>query len=169
VRIHPSAYVHPNAIVCGDVTMMANSSIWPTAVARGDSAPIIIGEDSNVQDGTVLHVDDDVPTTIGARVAIGHSAIVHGATVEDECLIAMGAVLLNHVVVGRGSLVGAGAVCMEGMVIPPNSLVFGVPARVVRTVSPEMRERIARTVASYLDLSRRHRAGEFPLYSPSAR
>ncbi len=161
--IDPTAFIHPAAIVCGDVTLGAHASIWPAAVVRGDTAAITIGPESNVQDGTVIHVDAGVPTVIGARVAIGHRAIVHGATVEDDCLIAMGAIILNHVVVGRGSIVGAGAVCTEGMTVPPNSLVLGVPARVVRATTPEMRERIARTVRSYVELQARHRRGEFPI------
>ena len=163
-RIHERAYIHPAAIVCGDVTLGARASVWPTAVVRGDSAPIVIGEDTNVQDGTVIHVDAGVPCTIGARVAIGHRAIVHGATVEDDCLIAMGAILLNRVRVGRGSIIGAGALCPEGMVVPPGSLVIGLPGRVVRPTTPGERERIARTVESYLAMQERHRRGDFPLH-----
>ena len=166
MRIDPTAYVHPAAVVCGDVTLGARTSVWPTAVVRGDTAAIVVGDESNVQDGSVLHVDHGVPCTVGARVAIGHRAIVHGATVEDECLIAMGAVLLNRVHIGTGSIVGAGALCTEGMKVPPGSLVVGVPARVVRPVRAEERERIHRTVASYLELQQRHRAGEFPLHRP---
>ena len=160
--IHPTAFIHPLAFVCGAVSLGARASIWPTAVVRGDSAEIEIGEESNVQDGTVIHVDAGVPARIARRVAIGHRAIVHGATVEEESLIGMGAILLNRVVVGRGSIVGAGAVCREGMVIPPDSLVLGVPGRVVRGTTPEERERIGHTVDAYLQLQRRHRAGEFP-------
>ena len=104
MSIHPTAFIHPQAFVCGSVTLGAHASVWPTAVVRGDTAPIVIGEETNVQDGTVVHVDPGVPCTIGARVAIGHRAIVHGATVEDECLIAMGAILLNRVHVGSGSI-----------------------------------------------------------------
>ena len=159
--IHPSAFVHDGAFVIGDVTLGARVSVWPTAVIRGDTAAIVIGEDSNVQDGTVVHVDHGVPCTIGARVGIGHRAIVHGATVEHDSLIGMGAILLNNVVVGTGSIVGAGAVCPEGMVIPPNSLVLGVPGRVVRQTTDAERERIAKTVRSYLDLQEAHRAGKF--------
>jgi carbonic anhydrase/acetyltransferase-like protein (isoleucine patch superfamily) len=162
VPIDPRAYIHPLAIVLGDVTLGPRASVWPTAVIRADTAPIVIGEDSNIQDGTIVHVDAGVPATVGARVAVGHRAIVHGATVEDDSLIAMGAILLNHVRVGSGSIVGAGAVCTEGMVIPPNSLVLGVPGRIVRETSPEMRDRIARTVRAYVDLQLRHRRGEFP-------
>jgi len=159
-KIHPTAFIHPTAVVLGDVTLGARVSVWPTAVIRGDSDTITIGDDSNVQDGTIIHADDGVPTTIGRRVAIGHRAIVHGTTIDDDCLIAMGAVLLNHVHVGTGSIVGAGAVCREGMLIPPNSLVLGVPARITRSTTPEDRDRIKKTVESYLDLQERHRRGE---------
>lgn len=160
-NIHPSAFVHDGAFVIGDVTLGARVSVWPTAVIRGDTAPIVIGEDSNVQDGTIVHVDHGVPCTIGARVGIGHRAIIHGATVERDSLIGMGAILLNNVVVGTGSIVGAGAVCPEGMIIPPNSLVLGVPGRVARQTTDAERERIAKTVRSYLDLQQRHRAGKY--------
>lgn len=159
--IHPTAFIHPQAVVLGDVRLGARVSVWPTAVVRGDSDTITIGDDSNVQDGTIVHVDDGVPTTIGKRVAIGHRAIVHGATIEDDCLIAMGAVLLNHVHVGAGSIIGAGAVCREGMLIPPNSLVLGVPGRVTRTTTPGDRDRIRKTVESYVELQERYRRGEF--------
>ncbi len=162
MRIDSTAYIHPSAVVCGDVTLGARASVWPTAVIRGDTAPIVVGADSNVQDGTILHVDAGVPCTIGARVAIGHRAIVHGATVEDDCLIAMGAIVLNNVRVGTGSIIGAGALCTEGMEVPPGSLVVGVPGRVVRQVSTDERQRITKTVESYLALLERHRAGEFP-------
>ena len=160
--IDPTAFVHPEALVCGDVTLGARVSIWPTAVLRGDTDRIIVGEESNVQDGTVVHVDRGVPTTIGRRVAIGHRAIVHGATIDDDCLIAMGAILLNGVQIGSGSIIGAGAVCREGMRIPPNSLVLGVPGRVVRETTDAERERIVRTVQSYLELQQAHRRGDYP-------
>ena len=159
--IHPTAFVHTAATVVGNVTLGARVSVWPTAVLRGDSDAIVVGDDSNVQDGTIVHVDDGVPTTIGKRVGIGHRAIVHGATIEDDCLIAMGAILLNGVHVGTGSIVGAGAVCREGMKIPPNSLVLGVPGRVARETTAEERERIRKTVESYLELQ-----GQ---YAPSSR
>jgi carbonic anhydrase/acetyltransferase-like protein (isoleucine patch superfamily) len=156
-NIHPAAYVHPAAVVIGDVTLGARVSVWPTAVIRGDTDRITIGADTNVQDGTIVHVDHGVPTTIGARVGIGHRAIVHGATIEDDVLIARGAVLLNNVHVGTGSIVGAGAVCTEGMRIPPNSLVLGIPARIVRQTTDAERERIRTTVESYLELQERYR------------
>lgn len=155
--VHPTAYIHASAVVTGDVTLGAHVSVWPTAVIRGDTDRIVIGADTNVQDGTIIHVDHGVPTTIGARVGIGHRAIVHGATIEDDVLIAMGAVLLNRVHVGTGSIVGAGAVCTEGMRIPPNSLVVGVPARILRQTTDPERERIRQTVESYLDLQEEYK------------
>src|SRR4029079_16596812 len=157
--IHPTAFVHDAAHVIGNVTLGARVSVWPTAVLRGDNDAITIGEDSNVHDSTIVHVDPGVPCTIGARVAIGHRAIVHGATVASDCLIGMGAILLNGVHVGSGSIVGAGAVCREWMEIPPNSLVVGVPAKVIRETTDAERERIAHTVKAYLSLQQVHRAG----------
>lgn len=161
-RVAPSAFVHPRAFVCGDAILGPRVSVWPFAVVRGDTAAIVIGADTNVQDGAVIHVDHGVPCEIGARVGIGHRAIVHGAVVADDCLIAMGAVLLNGVRVGSGSIVGAGAVCPEGFEIPPNSLVLGVPGRVVRQTTDEERARIRATVESYLSLQEEHRRGAFP-------
>jgi carbonic anhydrase/acetyltransferase-like protein (isoleucine patch superfamily) len=161
-NIHPDAYIHPAAFVCGDVSLGAAASVWPFAVLRADTDRIVVGARTNVQDGAVIHVDAGVPATIGEGVAIGHRAIVHGATVGAGALIGMGAVVLNHVRVGAGAIVAAGALCPEGMVIPDGMLVVGVPARVVRPVSDAERARIAHTVASYVALQARHRAGEFP-------
>jgi carbonic anhydrase/acetyltransferase-like protein (isoleucine patch superfamily) len=163
VSIDPGAFIHPLAAVLGDVTLGARVSVWPMAVIRGDTASIRIGQESNVQDGAVLHVDRGFPLVIGARVSIGHRAVLHGVTVEDDCLIAMGAVLLNGVVVGAGSLVGAGAVCREGMRIPPRSVVLGVPARVARDATSEITDRIRVTMESYLALQEEYRAGKYPL------
>lgn len=160
--IHPDAFIHSAAHVIGDVTLGARASVWPTAVLRGDSAPIVVGAESNLQDAVILHVDRGVPCTIGARVAVGHRAIIHGATVHDDCLIGMGAIVLNGAVIGSGSIVGAGALVTEGMIVPPNSLVLGIPGRVVRPTTPEERERIAKTVAAYLELQAEHRAGRHP-------
>jgi len=160
-KIDSTAYVHPTAVVLGDVTLGARVSVWPTAVLRGDSDTIVIGADSNVQDGAVIHVDEGIPTRVGNRVAIGHRAIVHGATIDDDVLIAMGAVLLNGVHVGSGSIIGAGAVLPEGKRIPENSLVIGVPGRIVRQTTNEERERIKRTVDAYLDLSEQYRKGRW--------
>jgi carbonic anhydrase/acetyltransferase-like protein (isoleucine patch superfamily) len=163
LKIDPSAFIHPLAAVIGEVTLGARVSVWPTAVIRGDTDRISVGADSNVQDGAVLHVDRGFPLVIGSRVSIGHHAVLHGSTVEDDCLIAMGAILLNGVVVGAGSLVGAGAVCREGMRIPPRSVVLGVPARVAREATSEISERIRQTMESYLALQEEYRRGTYPL------
>jgi carbonic anhydrase/acetyltransferase-like protein (isoleucine patch superfamily) len=155
-------FIHPLAFVCGRVTLGRAVSVWPYAVIRGDTETIEIGDESNVQDGTVIHADPGMPTRIGCRVGIGHRAIVHGSTVEDDCLIGMGAILLNGVHVGAGSIVAAGAVCPEGMQIPPRSLVVGVPGRVLRQTTDAERERIRATVDSYRALQERHRSGQVP-------
>ena len=154
------SYIHPTAVIIGRVSLGERVSVWPTAVIRADTDTIDIGDDSNVQDGTVIHADPGIPTKIGKRVAIGHRAIVHGSTVEDDCLIGMGAILLNGTHVGTGSIVGAGAVCREGMQIPPNSLVLGIPGRIVRETTDAERERIRHTVESYVKLQQKYVAGE---------
>ena len=155
------SWVAPNATVLGDVTLGEGSSVWYGCVIRGDTDKISIGAQTNIQDLTMVHVDEGVPCTIGARVGVGHRAIIHGCTIEDECLIGMGAVILNRAVIGTGSVVAAGAVVPEGMVVPPGSLVMGVPGRVVRPVDAALRERITGTWKHYVDMSARHRAGEF--------
>jgi carbonic anhydrase/acetyltransferase-like protein (isoleucine patch superfamily) len=163
-RIHPSAFIAPGALIMGDVTLGADASVWYGAVLRGDMAPIIIGAETNLQDGTVVHVDDDEPCTIGQRVGVGHRVILHGCTVEDECLIGMGSVLLNGVRVGTGSVVAAGAVIPEGMQVPARSLVMGVPGRIVRPVDGSLAERIAETWSHYVQQARAHKAGKFPVW-----
>ena len=160
--VHPTAFIHSTATVCGNVTLGARVSVWASAVIRGDSDGIEIGEDSNIQDGTVVHVDEGVPTKIGKRVGVGHRAIIHGATIEDDVLIGMGAILLNGTYVSTGSIVAAGAVVREGFEIPPNSLVMGVPGRIVRQTTAEERERIKKTVDAYLRLQDEHRSGKYP-------
>ena len=143
-------YIHPSAVIIGDVTLGRDASVWPTSVLRGDSDAIVIGDETNVQDGTIIHVDPGVPVRIGNRVSIGHRSVIHGCTIEDECLIGIGAIILNGAVIGTGSLVGAGAVVPEGMMVPPGSLVLGVPAKVVRPVDDAQRARIERGWKSYV-------------------
>ncbi len=161
--LHPSAFLAPTAVVMGDVVVGEESSVWYTAVLRGDSAPIRIGSQVNLQDGTVVHVDEGVPCTVGNRVAVGHRAILHGCTVEDDCLVGMGSIVLNHVVIGRGSLIGAGAVLPEGMRVPPGSVVLGVPGKVVRPIDAELTRRITETWQHYVEQAKQHRAGVFPV------
>jgi carbonic anhydrase/acetyltransferase-like protein (isoleucine patch superfamily) len=161
--IHPSAFIAPGAAVMGDVTIGPDASVWYGAVLRGDMAPITIGAETCLQDGTIVHVDDDAPCTIGRRVGVGHRVILHGCTVEDECLIGMGSVVLNRVTIGTGSVIAAGAVIPEGMRVPPKSLVMGVPGRIVRSVDPSLANRITVTWSHYVRQARAHRSGRFPL------
>jgi carbonic anhydrase/acetyltransferase-like protein (isoleucine patch superfamily) len=136
--IHPTAFVDASAQVIGDVHVGAESSIWMNVVIRGDVNAIRIGDRTNIQDLTLVHVMRDThPTIIGSDVTVGHSAVIHGCTIDDRCLIGMGAILLNGVRVGSGSIVAAGALCPEGMVIPPGSMAMGVPARVKRPLTAE--------------------------------
>jgi len=159
IELAATVYVAPSAVLLGHVRVGADSSIWPTPVLRGDYAPIEIGRETNVQDGSVLHVDQDAPCVLGDRVTVGHRAVVHGAAVEDDCLIGMGSVVLTGARVGTGSLVGAGAVVPEGMHIPPGSVVLGVPARVVRPVTPELTARIRQSAANYVLYAQGYREG----------
>jgi carbonic anhydrase/acetyltransferase-like protein (isoleucine patch superfamily) len=136
--VDASAFVDQSAQVIGDVHIGAESSIWMNVVVRGDVHHIRIGARTNIQDGTIVHVMRDThPTVIGDDVTVGHGAVVHGCTIEDRCLIGMGAVLLNGCRVGTGSIVAAGSVVPEGMVIPPGSMVMGVPARVRRPLTSD--------------------------------
>ena len=135
-RVHPSAFIDDSAQVIGDVEIGEDSSVWMCVVIRGDVNRIRIGRRSNVQDGTIVHVMKDThPTVIGDNVTIGHGAVVHGCTIEDRCLVGMGAILLNGVTVGSGSIVAAGTLLPEGMQVPPRSLVMGSPGKVRRTLS----------------------------------
>ena len=156
-RLAPTAWVHAAATIIGDVTLGAHASVWPGAVLRGDRDAIVVGDESNVQDGAVLHCDPGMPCVIGKRVTIGHRAVVHGCTVEDGALIGIGAVVLNGAVIGAGSLVAAGAVVGEGKVIPPNNLVVGVPAIVLRALNEEQRARVATGYATYVALKELYR------------
>ena len=166
--IHPEAFIAPGAVVLGDVALGREASVWYHCVVRADMAPIVIGEETNIQDLTMVHVDEGVPCTIGRRVGVGHRAILHGCAIEDEVLVGMGAILLNGVQVGTGSVIGAGAVLSEGMRVPPRSLVPGVPARVVRQVDATLTARIRSTWKHYVALAHRHRAGEVVRHSGSA-
>jgi len=163
INLHPTSFIAPGAVVLGDVTLGPHASVWYHAVLRGDTAPIVIGESSNIPDGSIVHVDEGVPATVGARVGVGHRVILHGCTIGNDCLIGMGSVVLNGVRVGEGSVVAAGAVVPEGLEIPPGSVVVGVPARVTRRVDEALRGRIRSTWEHYVGEAVRHRAGTFPI------
>lgn len=151
LTIDASAYIAAQAYVHGTVVIGADCSVFPMTVIRGDKGVIRIGSRCNIQDGCILHADPDASLTIGDDVSIGHGAIVHGCTVEDEVLIGMGAVILNHARIGRGSLIGARALVTEEMVVPPGSLVLGIPGE-VRPLRPEQLERIRQTARNYVEL-----------------
>jgi carbonic anhydrase/acetyltransferase-like protein (isoleucine patch superfamily) len=156
-RIDATAWVAPNATVVGDVVLHPESSVFYGAVLRADSETLTLGVGSYLQDNVVVHVDHGAPATIGAGVSVGHGAVVHGCTIDDDCLIGMNATVLNGAVVGRESLVAAGALVLEGTVIPPRSLVAGVPAKVRRELSDEEVAGIRRNAETYRMLSARHR------------
>jgi carbonic anhydrase/acetyltransferase-like protein (isoleucine patch superfamily) len=153
-----TAVVLPNATVVGDVVVGAYANLWYGCVVRGDEARISIGTHTNLQDGVIVHADPGYPASIGDRVTVGHGAIIHGATVEAECLIGMRAVVLNGASIGTGCLVAAGAVVREGMRVPAGSLVAGVPAKVRREVSEDERRLIEDSWRGYVDRAMRHRA-----------
>ncbi|GGS48924.1 gamma carbonic anhydrase family protein [Streptomyces griseoviridis] len=159
-EVDAEAFVAPTASVLGDVTLRAGASVWYGAVLRGDVERITVGADSNVQDNCTLHADPGFPVTVGERVSIGHNAVVHGASVGDDCLIGMGATVLNGAVIGAGSLVAAQALVPQGMVVPEGSLVAGVPAKVRRALTPEEREGLTLNGTMYVELGKAHR-GEF--------
>jgi carbonic anhydrase/acetyltransferase-like protein (isoleucine patch superfamily) len=152
-----AAFVAPTASVIGDVTLGAGASVWYGAVLRGDAERITVGADSNVQDNCTLHADPGFPVTVGERVSIGHNAVVHGATVEDDCLVGMGATVLNGAVIGTGSLVAAQALVAQGMVVPAGVLVAGVPAKVRRELTREEREGLTLNGTRYAGLAKVHR------------
>ncbi|MFM9828070.1 MAG: gamma carbonic anhydrase family protein [Sphingomonas sp.] len=154
-----TTWVAPSADVIGDVRLGADASVWFGACIRGDNTSIMIGAATNIQEGAMLHSDPDAPLTVGKRCTIGHHAILHGCTVEDDVLIGMGATLLNRAVIGSGSIVGAGALVTEGKAFPPNSLIVGSPARVVRMLDPATLAMLRASAAHYVDKSRACAAG----------
>jgi len=162
-QVHPEAWIAPNATIIGQVTVHAEASVWYNAVLRADNTSITIGECSNLQDGVVVHVDPHARVSLGRNVSVGHNAVIHGATVEDDCLIGMNATLLNGSVIGSGSLVAAGALVTEGMVVPPGSLVAGVPAKVRRELTVDERAAIQRNAEVYRAHTARHRDTSAPV------
>ena len=149
--IDPTAWVAPSADLIGDVRLGPRARVWFSAVVRADNTPILIGEESNVQDGAVGHSDPGAPLTIGARVTVGHQAILHGCTVEDETLIGMGARILNGAVIASQCIVGAGALVTEGKTFPPRSLIVGSPARAIRALGDEQVAMLKLSAAHYAE------------------
>lgn len=155
--IDPTAYVAKGAVVIGDVTLGPQSSVWHNCVLRGDIERIVVGEGSNIQDGSVVHLADDLGVFIGRYVTVGHLAMIHACTIEDECLIGMCATVLDGAVIGARSIVGAGAVVTKGMVVPPGSMVLGTPAKVVRQLSTEEQLGLKTWADKYVSTSAWHR------------
>ena len=151
-------WIAPTATVIGKVILKKNSSIWFGVVARGDNDPIVIGENSNVQDNSVLHTDIGRPLTIGDNVTVGHMVMLHGCTIGDGSLIGIGSIILNGARIGRGCLIGAGCLITEDKEIPDNSMVLGSPGKVVRTLSPEQAAGMAAGALHYVDNWKRFKA-----------
>ena len=155
--VHPSALILPGAVVLGAAYLGAESSVWFGSVIRADINRIVVGDQSNVQDGSVLHVSDDFAFLIGNRVTIGHRAVVHACTVHDEVLIGMGAIILDGAEIGARSIIAAGALVTKGTKVPEGSLVIGSPAKVIRSLSLEEQRANARLAMKYVEVSRRYR------------
>jgi carbonic anhydrase/acetyltransferase-like protein (isoleucine patch superfamily) len=156
--VDETAWVAPGAVLAGAVTVGPGSGIWYACVLRADLDTITIGAHTNIQDGCVLHSDPGVPLTVGDGVSVGHRAVLHGATIGDDVLIGMGAVVLNRARIGAGSLVAAGAVVLEGTDVPPGSLVAGLPAKVRRELTDDERAGVRANAEVYRELARRHAA-----------
>jgi carbonic anhydrase/acetyltransferase-like protein (isoleucine patch superfamily) len=157
-QIDPTAFVADSADLIGAVSLGKRSSIWYKAVVRADDEPVTIGEGTNIQDGCIIHIDPGQPTILGNFVTVGHRAIVHGAWIDDCVMVAIGAIILTGARIGTNSIIGAGALVTEGMEIPPNSLVVGVPGRVIKSVSEEQSSRIRGTADVYIERGQRYAA-----------
>ena len=155
-QLAPDAWAAPSADLIGDVRLASRASVWFGAVIRADNTPIIVGEDSNIQDGAVCHSDEGFPLIIGARVTVGHQAILHGCTVRDDCLIGMGARILNGAVIESECIVGAGALVTEGKSFANGSLIVGTPARMVRQVTEAERQALRASAAHYAQKAQRY-------------
>ncbi|KAF0093716.1 MAG: carbonic anhydrase [Puniceicoccaceae bacterium 5H] len=156
-EIDPTAYIADSAELMGCVKIGPHASVWPQCVLRGDINSIELGEGSNIQDGTIVHLADDYGVKIGRNVTIGHAAMIHACTIEDDCLVGMRATILDGAVIGKGSVVGAGALVTKGTIVPPNSLVVGLPARVVRTLD-EGHGQGSGLSQKYVEVAKAHKA-----------
>ncbi|MBI1360901.1 MAG: gamma carbonic anhydrase family protein [Alphaproteobacteria bacterium] len=156
-------WIAETAVVLGRVILKRNASIWFGAILRGDNDPITIGENSNIQDGTIIHTDVGIPTTVGRNCTIGHRVMLHGCTVGDNSLIGIGAILLNGSTIGKNCLIGAGALIPEGKTIPDNSLVMGAPGKVVREVTTEHAQMLTASALHYVENWKRYAKGFRPV------
>ena len=152
-------WIAPSADLIGDVRLAAGASVWFGACIRADNTPIIVGEDSNIQEGAMLHSDPGAPLVVGARCTIGHHAVLHGCTIEDDVLIGIGAIVMNRAVIGAGSIVGAGALVTEDKVFPPASLIVGAPAKAVRTLDAQAAAMLRVSAAHYVEKANANRTG----------
>lgn len=153
-EVHESAWIDPSAEIIGDVHIGARASVWPTCVLRGDQGRITIGDETNIQDGSIAHATGELSTVvIGARCTVGHRVLLHGCVVEDDCLIGMGSIVLDNAVIGAGSIVAAGSLVPVGRRFPPGSMLMGSPARVVRPIGPRDLEMIRRGHVTYMGLA----------------
>ncbi len=158
--IDETAYVSKHAVLVGDVTIGKNASVWPACVLRADINSIELGENSNLQDGTMVHLADDAGVKVGKNVTVGHGAILHACEIQDGCLIGMGAIVLDKAVIGKGSIVGAGALVTKGTVIPEGSLVLGSPAKVVKSLDEKTIEGLAYWAEKYVKLAQANKVAE---------
>ena len=162
-QLHPQSWIAPNAVVIGQVVMKINSSVWWNCTVRGDTDRIIIGENTNIQDGSIIHTNQGIVVDIGDHVTVGHGVILHGCTIGNGCLIGMGATLLNHVTVGQFSIVGANSLLPEGKVYPERSLILGSPAKVVRALTDEEVSHLASSAERYVNNWNRYRRELTPI------
>jgi carbonic anhydrase/acetyltransferase-like protein (isoleucine patch superfamily) len=155
-KIHATVYIAPGVVVVGDVTIEEEASLWFGAIVRGDVGPIVIGRQTNIQDGCIVHTNLGQPCILGARVSLGHGAVIHGAAIEDDVMIGMRATVLNGSRIGRGSIVAAGALVAPGTIIPPKSMVMGVPGKVIRPTGEVEETRIRSTAERYCVYARKY-------------
>ena len=163
-RIHPTVFIAPGAIVIGDVRLEEGVSIWFNTVLRGDIQYISVARNSNIQDGCILHVENDLPCIVGPEVTVGHGAILHGCTIHRGVLIGMGAKILSGAQIGEGSIIAAGAVVKENTIVPPYSLMAGVPARLVRELETDVLEQNRSWAEKYRQLARLYKSGNRPAW-----
>ena len=163
-KIHKSSFIAPNAVIIGNVTIGENCGVFPNAVIRGDENSIVIGDGSNIQDCCIIHTDTEHQVKIGKNVTIGHAAMIHGATILNDCLIGIHATVLNGARINRGSIIGACALVTEDMVVPEHSLILGVPGKIIKQ-DPQFIDVIRKNAEIYQKLSQKHKQGIYSIYT----